>query len=248
MTQVFFSTKSYGSFETSIDVSASCFAGQAPKFPLPISTLSELRDDAQEIPWWCPHPSANQSSMWSITFPRDPTLAEIFKDLCVTSMVIKSELKKRLLWQDRSFLKTWVDPLTHRLLDGGIELKDIDETNFMNEACRLGALILLSKIRRRFGAPLVFTGVETERLRTLLELYGQEWKSFKTMLLWTAILAALETDNEDRLWFCDIIGNTAKAMNLQTWDEIIVHASNSLWVGHILDKECDNLRPLVHME
>lgn len=163
-------------------------------------------------------------------------------------MAIKSELKKRLLWQDQSFLKTWVDPLSHRLLDGGIELQDIDETNFVNESCRLGALILLSKIRRRFGARLVFTGVETERLRTLLEIYGEEWKSFKAMLLWTAILAALETDNEDRQWFCDIIGNTAKAMNLHEWDEIIVHASNLLWVGDVLDKECDNLRPLVHIK
>ncbi|PVI01939.1 hypothetical protein DM02DRAFT_653959 [Periconia macrospinosa] len=231
-----------------IDVSASCFTGQPPKFPLPISTLSELRDDEQEIPWWFPHPSVNESSIWSITFPHDPTLAEIFKDLSITSMAIKSELKKRLLWQDQSFLKTWVDPLTHRLLDGGVELKDIDETNFVNESCRLGALILLSKIRRRFGARLVFTEVETERLRTLLEINGEGWTSFKKMLLWTAILAALETDNEDRLWFCDIIGNTAKAMDLQGWDEIIVHASNLLWVGDVLDKECDNLRPLVHME
>lgn len=163
-------------------------------------------------------------------------------------MAIKSELKKRLLWQDQSFLKTWVDPLTHRLLDGGVELKDIDETNFMNECCRLGALILLSKIRRRFGARLIFTGVETGRLRTLLEIYGEGWTSFKTMLLWTAILAALETDNEDRLWFCDIIRNIAKAMGLQGWDEIIVHASNLHWVGDVLDKECDSLRPLVHME
>jgi hypothetical protein len=129
-----------------------------------------------------------------------------------------------------------------------MELKDIDETNFANESCRLGASILLSKIRRLFGARLVFTVVETERLRTLLQIYGEEWKAFKTMLLWTAILAALETDNEHRLWFCDIIGNTAKPMSLQGWDEIIVHASDLLWVGDVLNKECGNLMPLVHME
>jgi hypothetical protein len=181
-------------------------------------------------------------------FLHDTTLVEIFKDLSITSMAIKSELKKRLLWQDKSFLETWVDPLSHRLLHAGIELKDIDERNFVNECCRLGALILLSKIRRRFGARLVFTGVETERLRTVLEIYGEEWKRYKTMLLWAAILAALEADKEDRLWFCDIIRNTAKAMHLQGWDEIIVHASNLLWVGDVLNKECDNLRPLVHME
>ncbi|KAK3208324.1 hypothetical protein GRF29_77g318254 [Pseudopithomyces chartarum] len=163
-------------------------------------------------------------------------------------MAIKSELKRRLLWQDQSFLKIWIDPLSYRLLESGKELQNIDETNFINECCRLGALILLSKIRRRFGARLVFTGVETERLRTLLEIYGKEWKNFKSMLLWTAIMAALETDNEERQWFCEVIGDAAKTTNLQAWDEIVAHASNLFWVGDVLNKECDNLRPHVYIE
>lgn len=162
-------------------------------------------------------------------------------------MAIKNELNKRLLWEDQSFLKTWVNPLSYRLLDGGIELKDVDETNFVNETCRLGSLIMLSKIRRRFGARLVFTGVETERLRTILGIYVEEWKNYKLLLLWTAIMAALETENEERMWFCNIIGNTAKAMDLQGWNDIIAHASNLLWVGDILDKECENLRSLVQI-
>lgn len=178
----------------------------------------------------------------------DPALVDIFQDLAIATMAIKSELRKRLVWQDQSFLRTWIDPLTYRLLGGGKELKDIDETNFVNECCRLGALLLLSKIRRRFRARLVFTGVETERLRALLEIYGRSWGKYKSMLLWTAILAALETANEDRLWFCDIIGATAKAMRLRGWDEVIAHASNLLWIGDVLDKECEDLRPLVYME
>lgn len=162
-------------------------------------------------------------------------------------MTIKSELRKRLLWQDEAFVKTWVNPLSYRLLDGGIELIDVDETNFVNECCRLGALILLSKIRRRFGARLVFTGLETERLRILLEIYGEEWKAYKAMLIWVAILAALETVAEDRLWFCRVVENTARAMDLQGWDEAMMHASNLLWVGDVLDKECDILGRLVHI-
>jgi hypothetical protein len=179
--------------------------------------------------------------------PNDPTLVNIFQDLGITCMAIKSELKKRSLWQDESFLKERINPLTYRLLNSGMQLEDIEETNFIGESCRLGALIFLSKIRRCFGARLVFTGVETERLRVLLEMYGDKWKTFETMLLWVAILAALETDSEDRLWFCDIIGKTAKAMDLQIWEDIIARASNLLWVGDVLDKECDNLRPLVRI-
>jgi hypothetical protein len=178
----------------------------------------------------------------------DPTLVDIFQDLGITCMAIKSELKKRLLWQDESFLQAQVNPLTYRLLNSGIQLEDVDETNVEGESCRLGALIFLSKIRRRFGARLVFTGVETERLRVLLEMYGETWETYKKMLLWVAVLAALETDSEERLWFCDVIGKTAKAMGLQSWEGIVAHASNLLWVGDVLDKECDDLRPLVHIE
>lgn len=163
-------------------------------------------------------------------------------------MTIKSELNKRLLWDDQSFVRTWINPLSYRLMDGGTQLVDVDETNFMDECCRLGALILLSKFRRRFGARIVFTGLETERLRTILEIYGAEWKTYRTMFLWTTILAALEMEGEDRLWFCNIIGKAAKAMGLQNWDEIIIHASNMLWVGEVLDKECETLRPLVRIE
>ena len=178
----------------------------------------------------------------------DYVLVEIFRDLVIATAAIKSELNKRLLWQDQSFLKTWVDPLTYRLLGGGRELKDIDNTNFVSECCRLGALLLLSKIRRRFGARLVFTGVETERLRTILEIYVQNWRKFKSMLLWTAVLAALETRDEDRVWFCEVISTTARAMKLREWDEVIAHASNLLWIGDVLNKECDDLRSLVYIE
>lgn len=235
-------------FRSSIDISASCFTRRTPRFPLPVDALSKLRDDAQEIPWWSLHPSVDGTSYWEMALPGDPILAGIFSDLGITCMTIKSELMKRLLWLDQSFVKTWINPLSYRLMVGGIELIDIDETNFVNECCRLGALLLLSKIRKRFGARIVFTGLETERLRTILEMYGEEWNFYKTMLLWTAILAALETDGGDKLWFCNIIGKAAKAMELQSWDEVMIHASNMLWVGEILDKECEHLRPLVHIE
>ncbi|KAH7385213.1 hypothetical protein DE146DRAFT_193898 [Phaeosphaeria sp. MPI-PUGE-AT-0046c] len=231
-----------------IDISASCFTHQKPKFPLPINILSELRADAQEIPWWFPHPPEGTTSNWSTTFSKNSELVELYTDLGIMCMRIKSELKKRLLWHDEAFVKTWVNPLSYRLIKSGVELIHVDETNFVDECCRLGALILLSKIRRRFGAPLVFTWVETERLRAILDMYGQGWEAYKTMLLWVAILAALETDGEDRLWFCEFIRNSARAMNLRVWEEVMVHASNLLWVGDVLDKECDDLRLFVQME
>ena len=181
-------------------------------------------------------------------FPNDAVLAIIFRDLSTTVMTIKLEIDKRVMWQDEKFGGLWVDPLAHRLLASSVEMKDVHDGNFMAECCRLGALILLSKIRRRFGTHerrLVFTGLETGKMIILLKEYADKWTKFKPMLLWVLILAALEVDGEERTWLCGLMERTTLEMGMQSWDEAVVNASNLLWVGEVLDEECEGLRSLV---
>lgn len=235
---------------TRIDVSASCFAGTPVRFPLPIPLLNTLRTDSQELPWWLPLPasSSEEANVWSVVFPDDAVLAIIFRDLSTTVMTIKLEIDKRIVWQDEQFGGLWVDPLAHRLLASSVELEDIHEGNVLAECCRLGALILLSKIRRRFGTHkrrLVFTGLETGKMRILLEMYADKWTKFMPMLLWVLILTALEVDGEERTWLCGLMERTVLKIGLQSWDEAVVNASNLLWVGEVLDEECEGLRSLV---
>ena len=233
-------------------MSASCFAGTPARFPLPIPLLNTLRTDSQELPWWLPLPasSSEETNVWTVVFPNDAVLAIIFRDLSTTVMTIKLEIDKRVVWHDGQFGALWVDPLTHRLLESSVEMEDIHEGNFLAECCRLSALILLSKIRRRFGTHkrrLVFTGVETGKIRIVLEMYADKWIKFKPMLLWVLILTALEVDEEERTWLCGLIEQTALKMGLQSWDEAVGNASNLLWVGEVLDEECEGLRSLVQI-
>ena len=166
----------------------------------------------------------------------------------MTIMVIKQENDKRLLWQDKQFAKDWVDPMTYRLLESSVEVEDVHDGNFVAECCRLGALILLSRTRRRFdtyNSKLIFTGHEAAKLIHLLDMYADHWTKFQPMLLLVAFLGALEVEWPERKWLCSLIRTTARQMMIGEWEDILTSASNLLWVGQVLDAECQKLRPLI---
>ncbi|CAI6342163.1 unnamed protein product [Periconia digitata] len=234
-----------------IDVSASCFTGTRPRFPSPTPLLSVVRSHSQELPWWFPlqeSSSAHSSNVWTIMFPHDVNLADIFHNFSIAVMTIILESDRRLLWQDGDFAKTWIDPLTYRLLESTIEIECVHKDNFMTECCRLGALILLARIRRQFNVHttrLVFTGLETAKLKLLLVMYAKQWTAFQPMLLWVLFLGAIEVDEAAKVWFCDLIRERTAQLEIREWDDIFAYISNLLWVGQVLDAECEKLRPLI---
>lgn len=121
----------------------------------------------------------------------------------------------------------------------------LSEQSVVAEGCRLGALILLSKIRRRFILPhakVIFTGVETDNLRFLLENYVEKWTVMKQLLLWASVLGAMETmESEDGEWYCGMVRRVAKGLGLKEWEEVTVVVGPMLWVGEVLDLECEEL-------
>ncbi|KAF1996683.1 hypothetical protein P154DRAFT_607778 [Amniculicola lignicola CBS 123094] len=234
-----------------IDVSASCFSGTPRRFPTPTPLLTSLRSSSQELPWWLPLPhslSSHHSNIWAIIFPHDNALAEIFKGLSATIMNVRLESDKGAIWQDEDFAKSWLDPLTYRLLESSVGIENIHSGNFLAECCRLGALILLAKVRRRFSTHttrLIFTGLETEKLLRLLKTYADQWIVFKPMLIWVSFLGAIGAEGQEREWFCDLIRTIGEQLMAKEWDEILVYASNLLWVGKVLNEECERLRPFI---
>ncbi|KAF2494834.1 hypothetical protein BU16DRAFT_618815 [Lophium mytilinum] len=234
-----------------IDISASCFSNTPPKFPLPLHALSTLRAEHLELPWWLPPGATDASNMWTLVFPSDTPLADIFRDLATAVMTLKLETTRsgRPLWLDTQFVRDYLDPLTHRLLETSIGVEAVNSGSFRGECSRLAAVILLGKIRRAArGGRGVFMGIETEKLRVLLVRYGSEWTVFKPMLLWVLVLGALEVEGEERGWFCAIIRKTAGEIGLRGWDEVVVTVSNLLWVEEVLGGEGEGLRGGVGME
>lgn len=231
--------------ENRIDISAACFAGTPPRFPLPLRSGAPCQAPSQQLSWWIPPTTVGSQTLWQAVFPSDPVLSEICADLCVTLSTLNLELQTRDLWQDTSFVKDYVDGLTYRLLVSTIEMANVNEENYMNECVRLAGLVLLGKIRRRFPTRAVFTAVETARLVEILQTYGEKWVQYRPMLLWVSVLVAIDVDEEGKAYLCQLIADTAEILGIYTWDEMIVVVSNLLWVGEVLDEECEALRALV---
>lgn len=168
-----------------------------------VKALSELQNTSNEIPWSVP--LEGMQHLWQEAFPSNPELGSIYYDLSIAVMTIKSECSRRLLWQNPSFVGKHIDPLIHRLLELRIEMEEIAESNIFNdECCRLGALIILSKIRRRFGIRPAFEGVvPMPKLISILKRHYKDWTTFKSSFLWLLVMGAMETENAgERLWFC----------------------------------------------
>ncbi len=205
---------------------------------------------AGEMPWIIPVEAFPY--IWKEAFPSNLALGTIYHDLSVIVMTIKSECSRGVLWQNLSFVGKHIDPLIHRLLELRIKKEEIDETNFLNdECCRLGALILLAKIRRRFKdiRPAFEGVVSMPELISILKRHYEDWTTFKSSILWLLIMGAMETENaEEKLWICQQLPRAARMMELKTWDEVYVISSNMLWVGDVLDAEFEQLRPLVLMD
>jgi hypothetical protein len=91
-------------------------------------------------------------------------------------------------------------------------------------------LIFLSKIRRKFERCLVFTGIETRKLKKILRVHAIDWTLFRPLLLWVCIMAALEVNDRDRAWFRKLIAQNASLMGLVSWDEVVEICSNLLWI------------------
>lgn len=142
-------------------------------------------------------------------------------------------------------MKHYIDGLTYRLLTTTIEMANINEDNYMNECVRLASLVLLGRIRRRFPTRAVFTAVETMRLVAILKTHGHCWLQYRPMLLWVLVLGAIDVDEEEKAYLCQLIADTAESLGIYKWDDMMMHVSNLLWVGEALDKECELLRPLV---
>lgn len=137
--------------------------------------------------------------------------------------------------------------------------EDIGKQTAIVEGCRLAALILLGKIRRRFltevrgaglGGKVVFTGIETYNLRYLLENNEDKWRSFLPVLLWTVVIGACETMNgegEIAEWYYGMTKRAMEELGLTEWGEVVIMVGNLLWIGELMDADCEELGRRVNL-
>ena len=135
----------------------------------------------------------------------------------------------------------------------------VGEQTVIVEGSRLASLILLAILRRRFlkesgegtlGAKVVFTGVETDNLRYLIENYGEKWTRLRPLFLWALVLGACEAmrgGGQTAEWYCGMVKRVMDEMGLREWEEIVSVVGGFFWVSEVMDEDCEELGRRVKM-
>jgi hypothetical protein len=87
------------------------------------------------------------------------------------------------------------------------------------EAFRLGGLLFLADIRRRFGAYPVMVLIYIRKVKSLLENHQSDWEAFAPLKIWTLVMAILEAEaSPDKDWLVRELTETLKALHLTTYE------------------------------
>lgn len=175
-------------------------------------------------------------------FPARAALTDIFDDVSIVITLSRSPSAKK---DAGHFNLMWITPLLYRLLSlpRVSENGDTDVLGVMQEASRLGIILFLAEIRRKCGDLGVPTVVQSKKLRAVLSRPGWvRWALFEPLILWVLFFGALESEREDRGWFCNSLCVAARNLRIGEWKGVVSAVSGLLWIGDMFEEMINELR------
>lgn len=177
-------------------------------------------------------------------FPSCATLTDIFDNVSIVVTISRSPSAKK---DAGHFNLLWITPLLHHLLSLSLpspnSLEDQDLLGTMQEASRLGIILFFAEIRRKCGDLGVPTEVQSKKLRAALSRPGwSRWALFEPLILWLLFFGALESEREDRGWFCNSMVLAARNLGVQEWKGVVGAGAGFLWIGDIFKARIKELR------
>jgi len=167
-------------------------------------------------------------------------MVSAINDLLVLNQFILSELAVRDLWDDGVFAGLHVVPLVSKLLSIRYETVRHNPAFSRQESCKIGAILYLAGIRRRFGVNLA-TGIYIPKLKDAI--VGQECSNLEEInpiLLWILLIGGVQSlIHAEHKWFISTTADLVVRWQFSTWEELMDIVRGVLWIEGILDVECD---------
>lgn len=159
-------------------------------------------------------------------------------DLLALNQYMVNKAEAGDLWDNAIFAGLYIVPLLSKLLT--IRYNTFDATLAKEESCRIGALLYLSGIRRRFGIAL--TG--DIHVQILKRAISEDISSNTDPILpWLLVIGGVQSvELEDRKWFISEVANLLLRLQYDTWGELMAAVRGVLWVEGILEAECEKFR------
>jgi hypothetical protein len=176
-------------------------------------------------------------------------MAHAVNELLVLNRFIVSELTVRNLWDDGVFAGLNAVPVLSKLLSIRYETVECDPSFARQEACRIGAILYLAGIRRRFGVNLAKNVYIPKLKDSIIAQDDSNLEKADPILLWVLMIGGVQSFmHEEHKWFVSATANLVVHKRYRMWGELMAVVCEILWIDGILEAECNEFRGEVSAE
>jgi hypothetical protein len=160
---------------------------------------------------------------------------EIFNLISTLNKSITSEPSKRNPWTDPVWATINLTPVLHRLFSLP---KIFDKTEWLQESCRLTAILYVREIQRKFGLNTIPTDTYLSKLKSLMTKEMQ-WDLYNVdagILLWIMITGGIAASyTKERSWFATSIASIMRQRGVRSWEDSVSSIPHSLWIQDVFE-------------
>lgn len=165
-------------------------------------------------------------------------LADLIDCSIATSMLLEKQGPAH--WTSRTDGGGWTQNIIHRLLSYR-PLTEAAGNEYLSpnaqEACRLGALLYIAPIWRKFGAAPVVTTVLVRKLLAQMLVAPMDWGDLGLLRAWVLAVGALEAEAENAHLFRSFIKLLAQHLmerHVLSWEQIFPSLETVVWMKESL--------------
>jgi hypothetical protein len=209
-----------------------------PRFPIPFHLIGS--------PYSATHESRGRkhldqliqvSGLFSLLSSAE--MLDIFTELSFLVIALTAEGSLRIQWDADNFPGFGFYPTLHKLLS-----RQDDSGNPVQEMCRLGAILFLAEVRRKFGISPVVTNVQCSKLQELLHANEVLWvKQLDHIRVWTILMGgcAAETPSGHH-WAVKALIRSKNCLKERSCAEFIDMASQVWWIDEVFLSKSQELQ------
>lgn len=210
--------------EYRVDVNAAFLQDNVPRFPIPYDILPRVYGDEAV--------AVSESKLLQAC-TTNGMISAVY-DLLSLNQFMVNRVELGDLWDNAVFAGLYIAPLLSKLLS--VRHDDFRTILAKEESCRIGALLYLSGIRRRFGLALI-SDLHVQNLKNAI--LEDNSSTINPILTWLLVIGGSQSVHlEDREWFVSTT-TTLLLGQYSTWRELMAAMKDVLWVEGILEVECD---------
>jgi hypothetical protein len=157
-------------------------------------------------------------------------------DLSVLTIMLRQESENKISWEDTDFVCFGVYPITNKFLANHIASDDDGLRSVTQEICRLGGLLFLAEVRRKFGVFPIIVEAQIKKLQMLLHQSSSIWNSsLDTIRTWVLVVAGCAmSEVPERTWIVEALVRSRVRTGYHSWQDIMKVMSRMWWIDEVL--------------